>query len=314
MYWLFRVGIGCVLMGVILLGPAGCSKRVAEEKTTPKSTKKDAKPASPEEAIRATAAAYVKAYNAADAKALASLWTPDGELITDEDSLQGRDAIQAAYSTFFKENKGLTAEVQITSLRPLARQTVIEEGTLLIRQPGEKEPIASRYSALHVLTDEGWKMASVREVIPNPAEFVSLKDAEKLIGSWNAKSGKSELRLAYAWDENKTFIRGSYAITVEGKPSVNGTQIIARGHQGELRSWQFDSTGAVGEWLWWREGDHWTIEATETLPSGAVLTTVHYLVPLNNDAFLWHTTQRNLNEVELPDLPPLKVERTKPIK
>ena len=201
--------------------------------------------------------------------------------------------------------------MKITSLRPLARQTYFEEGQLTVTIPGEPEPSLSRYTAVHVLTEEGWKMASVREFPASLAERVSLEDLKWLLGDWTAKVGPNELRLTYAWDETKTFIRGTYRLTNAGKTQMQGTQLIGKGHAGELRSWQFDSTGATGEWAWWRESTEWTIEATETLPNGATLSSLFHLVPLNADAFLWHSTQRELDESQLPDLPPLKVERVK---
>lgn len=96
------------------------------------------KAGTPEEAIRAQAQAYAKAFNARDAKALDSLWTTEGELITEDgEELRGRAAIEAAYVALFKTEKKAQAEVKITSLRPLARQTYLEEGQLKVTLPGE---------------------------------------------------------------------------------------------------------------------------------------------------------------------------------
>src|SRR5215831_1447866 len=51
---------------------------------------------SPDEAaLRKIGADFIKAFNAGDAKAVASFWTKDGEFLqADGDELKGRDAIQ----------------------------------------------------------------------------------------------------------------------------------------------------------------------------------------------------------------------------
>ena len=58
-----------------------------------------------EKAIRATADEFVKAFNAADAKAIGALWAPDAEY-TDESgqSFQGRAAIEQVYADVFKQH------------------------------------------------------------------------------------------------------------------------------------------------------------------------------------------------------------------
>jgi hypothetical protein len=40
----------------------------------------------------------------------------------------------------------------------------------------------SRYSVLHVREDDGWRMASVREWVPDPTELVTLQDVAWSIG------------------------------------------------------------------------------------------------------------------------------------
>jgi hypothetical protein len=201
--------------------------------------------------------------------------------------------------------------VNVTAVRLLGRHTATEEGTMTVTVPGRPAPSVSRYTALHVKDDDGWRMASVREYLPPAHELVSLKDVEWLVGDWAAKSGETELKLSYAWDEGKTFLNGRYTLTRGGKPVMSGTQKVGKGTAGQLRSWQFDKTGEASEWAWWPDAGKWLVDSADELPGGGQQTAVHLLTPLGKDAFLWQTLERWIDDVELPALPPLKVERVK---
>ena len=50
------------------------------------------------------------------------------------------------------------------------------------RRIGEAAAGVSRYSVLHVREEDGWRMASVREWVPDPQELVTVKDVEWLLG------------------------------------------------------------------------------------------------------------------------------------
>src|SRR5262245_57145784 len=51
-----------------------------------------------EQAVRASVDAFVKAYNSGNAKALAELFAPDGQILTEDgETLQGREAIEEGF-------------------------------------------------------------------------------------------------------------------------------------------------------------------------------------------------------------------------
>ena len=63
--------------------------------------------ASDQAAIRATADAFVKAFNRGDAQAVAALWTPNGSMVNDRgQTFKGRQAIADEYAAFFKQQPG----------------------------------------------------------------------------------------------------------------------------------------------------------------------------------------------------------------
>jgi uncharacterized protein (TIGR02246 family) len=94
-------------------------------------------------AIRASLDSFVKAFESRDAKALAAHWTAEGEYQSDEGvSIQGRTAIEKAFTTFFAKTPEVKAEIHPESLRFLARDSAVGEGSVSV-QRGPAVPATS---------------------------------------------------------------------------------------------------------------------------------------------------------------------------
>jgi uncharacterized protein (TIGR02246 family) len=275
--------------------------------------KDQGQPASAEiAAVRKTADDFAKAFNARDAKAVAALWTKDGEYSgPDGEKLHGRAEIEKSYVDLFKAQPKATIEVKIDSVRMLGKYTALEEGTLTVKVPGDNDPGVSAYSVLHVREEDGWRMATVREWLPDPQTLVSAKDVEWLIGEWVGKGEGTELRIKVAWDDDKVFLHGRYTLKRGDRVVSTGTQIIGKNPQGGLRSWTFDSNGSFSESVWEREANRWVIRASGTLPDGSETTAVNVMIPLSKDAYTWQSIQRTAAGTQLPATAPAKVTRVK---
>jgi uncharacterized protein (TIGR02246 family) len=311
-----RWQIGTAALGVAAAATFFCLYRSPTQQATAKEASGPQGGAKSEAAeitaVRKTAGEFTRAFNAGDAKAVAAFWTKNCEYVgPDGETVRGRKAIEKLYAEFFKEHPKAHLEVRVESARLLGRQAAREEGTLKLKLPGEQEPSESRYSVLHVLEKAGWRMASVREWVPDPAELVSVKDLEWLVGDWVAKGDGGEAHTRYAWDEDRAFLRCRYTLQKDGKVLAAGTQIIGKDPAGGLRSWLFDRSGSIGESTWTREKGHWVIEAKATLPDGSEMTATNILIPLGKDAFTWQSVERKAAGSELPDTPPVKVTRVK---
>src|SRR5262245_23108035 len=80
-------------------------------------------------AVKRTAEAFAKAFNAGDAKAIAAFWTRDGEFVGAEgDTIRGRELIEKSYREYFKKHPKTAIEVEIDSVRRLGRHTTLQEG------------------------------------------------------------------------------------------------------------------------------------------------------------------------------------------
>lgn len=280
---------------------------VAQEK--PKSAPA-ADPAA-EAGVKKTTAAFMAAFHTGDAKAVAALWTENAEMIeADGDVFRGRQAIEKAYAEAFQARPKATAKVENGSVRFLGPTVAVAEGVLTITAPGEAEPDVTEFRAILVREGGEWKIASVKSTEPD-SEGGSLEEIEWLVGNWTAKGNAGELRISYAWDENKVFINGKYTITKDGKAVSSGTQILGRKPGSGLRSWSFDSSGTTSDGVWARDGNRWVSETTGLTADGTEVGSVNVIVPLGPDAFTWQTTDRTEDGEPLPALPPVKVTRVK---
>ncbi len=251
---------------------------------------------------------FLKAFESGDAERVASFWTADGELIGDDGHVyRGRAAIAKTYRELFGAKEKRQAEIQRDSLRFPSQDTAIEEGHFKVRT-GKGEPTTSRYSVLHVREGGKWLMAVVREW---PAQTVSLRDLEWLIGSWVAKRDDAEVHTTYEWMWNKSFIRAQFTIRHKDR-TLSGFQMIGTDlGTGELRSWTFESEGGFGEAAWSRDGKKWILDSAGRLTDGSTLAATIILTPLDQDSFTWHAVNRVLDGEEVDDLPPVRVTRVK---
>jgi uncharacterized protein (TIGR02246 family) len=284
----------------------------AQERAAAPSTQPAGKADDAAAGIRKNADDYTKAFNAGDARAAAMNWTADGEYTdTDGDVHRGRAAIEKEIAAFLKSHPKATLEIAIDSVRPVGRQAAAAEGAVKVRVPTEPEPFVARFSGMFLREDDGWKIATLRDWVPDPATDVTVKDVAWLLGEWTAKGDGGELHITYSWDDTKTFLNGKYSLTKDGKAVYSGLQVIGTNPTGGLRSWVFDASGTTGDSHWTRDGNRWLIEAGGTLPDGTEASAVNVLVPLGPDTFTWQSTHRAVAGNDLPDQPPVKVTRVK---
>ena len=103
--------------------------------------------ANDEQAIRLEGAAYAKAANAHDAKALAALFVPAGEIVNQEGhAVQGRQAIEETFAACFAANPSLQISVSTQSIRFVTPSVAIEDGDSRITtvQPPAPSTTATR--------------------------------------------------------------------------------------------------------------------------------------------------------------------------
>jgi uncharacterized protein (TIGR02246 family) len=260
------------------------------------------------EAIRASSREFVQAFGMGDARAVAALWTEQGEFHDDSGNpVRGRAAIEEAFRAFFKENPNRKIEVLIESIRFPARDLAIEMGVL--RQSGaDKElPATTLYTVIHVRERGQWKMAVSREW---GAGQDRLEDLHWLIGRWKATLTDQETTLVFSRDEGKPFITGQFTKKSGDKIVSSGTMRIGFDTQrGRLRSWHFDDDGGHGQALWIRDGNRWVLDAIGIQGNGVDTAALNILGRLNHDEFTWRSIDRVIGNQAQPDTVPIRLKR-----
>jgi uncharacterized protein (TIGR02246 family) len=264
-------------------------------------------------AIQASELVFVAAFDRGDAKAVAALWTVEGSLVDDQgQTFKGRKAIEEEYAAFFKANAGARIEVAIQSIETPTPDTAVEDGIARVISREGAAPVASRYTAFHVLHDGKWLMASVRETaIELPSNYPQLRDLSWLVGSWETKSEGKSVHTTIRWIADRSFLQREYTVRQNGVTMSSGTQIIGWDPQAEkIRSWSFDA-GGHGTGYWTAAAEGWSIESRGMLADGTPTSSRDLMIriPDENDVFGWRSTERKAGGADLPDTDEVSLER-----
>jgi uncharacterized protein (TIGR02246 family) len=258
-------------------------------------------------AIGATGTAFIAAYNAKDAKTLATLWMENADYKDDTGlDYHSRDEIQRAFAALFAEHPDWKLELQVESTRLVTPTLATQDGIAVISPAPAGPPGPNRYFAMLVLKDGKWLIASVRESRVNVASnYHHLQSLEWLIGSWVAKSPGRTSETTFAWTRNKSFIKRTFRITTEEKGEskiTTGTQVVGYDPStGEIRSWLFDSEGGFAESVWSAEENRMVGQTKSVLSDGSAAHSTDVLTRISNDEFTVQSTDRTVDEESVED-------------
>lgn len=240
------------------------------------------------EAFLDAASAFAVAYNKGDAKAIAQLFAPSGEMIDSSGNVfQGREALEAEFAAYFELNPGSQIEIAVAELRTVSPGVVIEEGTSTITSADEASISTSRYTVVHVKQGEQWLMGSVRVLEDRPLQpHDRLQALAWLIGDWVDQGEDSTVSTSTRWSDDGNYILGRFEVTIEDRGVVKGEQRIGWDPLSkQFKSWVFDSEGGYSEGLWSLIDDEWVVKAQGVRPDGTVVTSTNIYTPLNEDSF-----------------------------
>lgn len=265
------------------------------------------------DAIRAGAEAFVAAFNKQDAKAVAALWTEDGEYLDETGQVfAGRDTIGRVYAQFFAENPNARIRINIDSLRLLSPATAIEDGHAFVAVGSAGLPSSSAYTAIHVKKDGKWLMATVRDM-PSDTSLArqNAADLQWLVGTWVAEENGVKTESVCRWVADHRFLERTHKTTRTDGTTTSGVQLIGWNPQGGyVQSWNFTSDGghAVGVWTPVESG--WRAKVYGTTGDGVPTTAVNLLRRLDDNAYVWQSVQRFLGETALPDTDEIVIKRS----
>jgi uncharacterized protein (TIGR02246 family) len=248
-----------------------------------------------EKAIRANVAEFVKAYNAGDAKRVASLFAPDGQAVDKDGNVaEGREAIAKTFGESFAAAPKKRLEVSVESIRFIGADLAVEVGTTKETLAPDEPPERDRYTVLHVKRDGKWQMALARdEEGPPPTSHERLRPLAWLVGEWVDDGGSAVVSSTCRWSDDKNFLLQEFKLKIDGREAMDVTQRIGWDPLAKrIHSWVFDSEGGFGESDWTRAGDAWIIRATAVRPDGTTASATNFLMPTGADGYVWRSTDR----------------------
>jgi len=268
-----------------------------------------------EKAIRLAVEAFAKAYNAGDAKAIASLFVADGEIVSEEgESTRGREGIEQVFAGIFKEHPKTHMDLAIGSIRFIGPDTAIEDGMATVTNGPDEPAQRSPYTVVHTGHDGKWLTASARDLpddTPTPEE--QLKQLQWMIGEWVDESPEALVITSYRWTDNQCYILSEFKMQVGGRPVMTGTQRIGWDPLSKnIRSWVFDSEGGFGEGIWTREGNHWIVKMTGVTRDGKIGSATNIITRVSKDRMTWQQRDRIVGGEKTPDIEKVPITRKPP--
>ncbi len=262
--------------------------------------------------IERTVQRYIAAFNQGDAKALAEFWTATGEYVgSDGERFEGRDAIEKQYATFFAANSGAQLHIKTDSIRLVDADTAIQDGRSVIGEDPKKSLSYNRFTAILVLDQGQWLLASVRsttETIPMRERMMGYLDW--LVGTWGADEGDVQVRTQCRWIANKQFLERTFAVREAGKNTASGTQIIGWDPAVQaLTSWLFDSSGAHSRGIWVPVESGWRIDTAGMTQDGTPTGAENHIRRVDENSISWKSVKRTLGDAALPDLEEIVLKR-----
>ncbi len=284
----FRKPLWCYLIAAVFVGCFVGSMNGQEPKQEDEVTN------DVESEIRLVSKAFEDAFDAADASAIAELFTIDGEFIDVERLVyQGREAVKAEFAATFEAVPGSAISTNIDSVRLVSPNVAIEDGRVTLAT--EVGPVSvSRYTAVYTKVDGAWKIASLRDL---ESEAFSPGDRltalQFLVGDWISESPDGVVEHSYYWSEDGNYILNDFSVTIDGQPELAGTQRIGWDPQTkQIRCWLFDSEGGHVEGSWSELADRWVIKNSGFTSDGTSGSSTNYFIPGENGQLVWLSTDR----------------------
>ena len=257
------------------------------------------------ELLGASAAEFVKAFNAGDAKGIGALFLEKAEVVDEDGNLvQGRENIQARFAELFQGFPKASVVVEITSLRQISPAVAIEEGVTSITLVPDEPASVNSYTLVHLKKDGKWQFASVRdfppEVVATPHDHLTA--LEWMVGNWVDESPDGRVETACEWSKDGNYLLLDYVVKAKRGGELKGTQRLGWDPlRRSIRGWVFDESGGVIESEWTPAAGSWLVHGKGHTAEGQAVSFTRVFTPTSNDGYQIDTTHRIVGGELLPD-------------
>jgi uncharacterized protein (TIGR02246 family) len=275
--------------------------------------------ASDTKAIQDAGQAYKAALERGDGKALAALWTPDGDIVDAMGNvMKGRDTVSVLEPAAEGDAKPGQPEIAVreTKLRFINADVALEDGTVEVVPPGRTAPLHGRFSATWVRHEGSWKLAALREARGDEASGdETLASLDWMVGDWTAvdeatagkpAANKAKIEVSARWNPMRTFLLRDMKITPPGAAADAVIQVTQRigwdPLSKSIRSWVFSSDGGHGEAAWSRDDGSWVARTTAVLPDGSQTSSLNIYTYDGKDKCVWRSLPTHVGGEHMPQV------------
>jgi uncharacterized protein (TIGR02246 family) len=258
--------------------------------------------------IRNLLSAMTSAYNQADAKGLAAVFSDDAVIFDPEgEEVRGRDAIGQHYGEAFDSGPTCKIVEEVEEVHFLSPDVASVIGHFHLDDDKGTALFSGRYSLIAVRKQDQWKLAELRDLANTSRETAKngrpLRELEWLVGDWIDEGEEGKGASTVRWEECQKFLVRKYSIQVAGEPARSGTQWIGWDPQAkQIRSWTFDSEGDFGHGEWTRADNAWIIKANGVTGDGLTTSSTEIIEPINKDSLKLRSTDRVVGTELLPNI------------
>lgn len=298
---LARIAPWCMVAAALFCADVASAQREAADS---RPNEKKGGPAARE--VGALAASLTKAFNAHDAKAMASYWQEDGVHASASTGvrLEGRQALSAAYRKLFAEDPKCQLALRVHSVRKLADGVVSADCSSAIRHT-DGQITRSKLNAILVRRDGDWWIAQVQETdlpaVENAADRLAGLDG--LVGHWADHAEGTQVSNDFVWSHNARFLTRQFQQFRGGELVRGGTQMFGWDPvERKIRCWVFLDDGSFGEGVCTSEGQNkWVTKLALTLADGRSGALTQVIERVGPDQLAIQTIDRALEGAPQPN-------------
>ena len=256
-------------------------------------------------AIRATANAFIDAFDAGDAKAIAALWTEKSEYVDETGQrITGRDAIERKYVGFFAANPGAKIRLTVESIRVVNEDMAIEDGIAALDPLPAGPPAYTRYTAIHVRKNAKWLIAFARDMrVEVPSNHPWLSDLEFLVGSWRGEEAGVTVDVIARWIAGKNLLERTFTVRKGDEVVSTAKEVIDwDALNGRIVSRLVTSDGGHSVGVWTPHDNGWQVATEGVLIDGTPTAATIWLSLVDAGAMAWESVDRTKGNRRLPDM------------
>jgi uncharacterized protein (TIGR02246 family) len=261
-----------------------------------------------EKEIRTFLESVTASFNKHDAKAVGTLFLPEGELV-DEDGnvLKTREAIETHYSDIFKTKPESRLKVEDKTIRLIGDSLAMYDGLAEVKPSAQETVRRTRFAAVLIKQGNQWQIASIRDLedLENNSGLIweSMAELGFLVGEWLEEGGNFRIQTDCQWSDDKMSLIQKFKISGTGIKELSGTQRIGWDPATQkIKSWTHDTQGGYAEALWTKSGASWFVKSNGTNSDGDATSMTSVYQAAGNGRIDIYFRDRIIGDEVLPDV------------